>query len=301
MDGTNSVWSGDVTVAASGVHVHYRVATTKRTAHSRLGSIGGRLRSLVGAEPRVLVRALAGVSLVARHGESVGIIGSNGSGKSTLLRMIAGVEVPTAGRVVARSTPVLLGVNAALVPDLSGAQNVQLGCLALGMDPSAAENAMPEILELSGIGDAIHLPMRTYSSGMGARLRFAIATAANPEILLIDEALSTGDAAFRERSEERMRGLLNAAGTVFLVSHAAQTIEEMCTRAVWLHRGRVVLDGPAEETARKYRWWAWNVAKGETATAEKLLKDAFAEGRNVEVRLIDHTYDETVARHARTR
>jgi len=215
--------------------------------------------------------------------------------------MIAGVEVPTAGRVVARSTPVLLGVNAALVPDLSGAQNVQLGCLALGMDPSAAENAMPEILELSGIGDAIHLPMRTYSSGMGARLRFAIATAANPEILLIDEALSTGDAAFRERSEERMRGLLNAAGTVFLVSHAAQTIEEMCTRAVWLHRGRVVLDGPAEETARKYRWWAWNVAKGETATAEKLLKDAFAEGRNVEVRLIDHTYDETVARHARTR
>src|SRR5699024_178166 len=208
-------------------------------------------------------------------------------------------------QVLTRSVPVLLGVSAALIPNMSGAENVQLGCLAMGMTPSQAKEALPGVIELAGIGRSIYRPMRTYSSGMAARLRFAIAMCAEPEILLIDEALSTGDAAFKERSAERMDRMLDDAGTVFLVSHAAQTIEEMCTRAVWLHNGEVVLDGPAEETARRYRLWAWKVAKGEPEEAAKLFDDAMQERKETRIFLdrpdtpLDREHPTRLPRHAR--
>jgi len=157
-----------------------------------------------------------------------------------------------------------------------------------------------DIVDFSGVGDFINLPMKTYSSGMGARLRFAIAASARPEILLIDEALATGDAATKERSEARMAEIRREAGTIFLVSHAAQTIEEMCTRAIWLHKGEMVLDGPAYETARAYRWWAWNVAKGEHAKAEKLLRDARAQLRMTHVAPHDSTSRKYISRHRQT-
>ncbi|NMR20525.1 ABC transporter ATP-binding protein [Cellulomonas fimi] len=287
-----------VTVAVSDVHVRYRVASTDRSrkATSRPARIANRL---LGREPVEIVRALAGISLVARAGESVGLVGLNGSGKSTLLRIIAGLETPMRGEVLASSTPVLLGVNAALLPELSGAQNVHLGCLAMGMSPAEARAALPEIVALADIGRAIHLPMKTYSSGMGARLRFAIAVAADPHILLIDEALATGDAAFRERSEQKMDELRSHAGTVFLVSHAAKTVEEECTRALWLHKGRLVLDGPAFEVAQKYRWWAWNLAKGETDKAAGLLEDAFRSGHDTQVHFPDPLPVKGPPRHAR--
>jgi teichoic acid transport system ATP-binding protein len=213
--------------------------------------------------------------------------------------VIAGLETPTAGRVLASATPTLLGVNAALVPDMSGLANVRLGLLAMGKTPEEVGEAIPDVLDLAGIGDSIHLPMKTYSSGMGARLRFAIAAASRPEILLIDEALATGDAATKERSEARMAQIREEAGTVFLVSHAAQTIEEMCTRAIWLHRGELVLDGPAYETARAYRWWAWNLAKGETEKAEGLLEDARAQLRATHVAVHDNKTNENSSRHRR--
>ncbi|MFV0407354.1 MAG: ABC transporter ATP-binding protein, partial [Propioniciclava sp.] len=226
---------------------------------------------------------LKGVSLIAERHEAVGLVGLNGSGKSTLLRVIAGLEAPQRGTVAARSNPILLGVSAALVGGLSGRENVRLGCLAMGMKPDQAAQALPDIMELSGIGSAINRPMNTYSSGMGARLRFAIAAAARPEILLIDEALSTGDAAFKERSQERMAELRAEAGCVFLVSHAAQTIEEMCTRAIWLHNGHVILNGPAPEVARTYRWYAWNIAKGESDKARTVLRDAYFSGTDLQI------------------
>lgn len=270
---------GHATVAVADLHVRYRTPSTEHSALTQ-GGLGARVaQSLLGRRPQVQVRALSAVSFVARSGESIGIIGRNGSGKSTLLRVIAGLETPTRGTVLAESTPVLLGVNAALVPELSGERNVILGLLAMGRTPAEARALIPEVVDLAGIGRSIHLPMRTYSSGMASRLRFAIAAAAEPHILLIDEALATGDAAFKERSEARMAELRQNAGTVFLVSHAAQTVEEMCTRAIWLEGGRVVMDGPARETARKYRWWSWNIAKGEDETAERLLSEAMAEQR----------------------
>ncbi|WP_277209342.1 ABC transporter ATP-binding protein [Isoptericola croceus] len=272
------------TVAVQDVHVRYRVPSTDAAERRRrTNPVARATRAVLGNDPKVVVRALSGISFVARSGEQVGIVGQNGSGKSTLLRIIAGLENPAKGRVLAESTPVLIGVNAALVPDLSGEQNIRLGCLAMGLSPEQAQAAVPEVKELAGLGKSIYLPMKTYSSGMGARLRFAIATAANPHILLIDEALATGDAAFKERSEARMQGLRQSAGTVFLVSHAAQTIEESCTRAIWLNHGRLVLDGPAEDVALRYRKWAWAIAKDKPEEARTILERAFSEREQTSV------------------
>ena len=164
------------------------------------------------------------MSFAAYEGEAIGLIGSNGSGKSTLLRAIAGLLPPASGAVYTKRQPSLLGVNAALLNDLSGERNVMLGCLAMGMRRAEAKARVQEIIEFSGInerGDFASLPMRTYSSGMSARLRFAIAAAKNHDVLLIDEALATGDAKFRRRSEERVHELRAGAGTVFLVSHSS--------------------------------------------------------------------------------
>lgn len=274
------------TVAVQDVHVRYRVPSTDVAERRRAaGPLTRASRTVLGRQPMVLVRALSGISFVARSGEQIGLVGQNGSGKSTLLRIIAGLENPARGRVLAESTPVLIGVNAALVPDLSGEQNIRLGCLAMGMTPEQAEAAVPEVTELAGLGKSIYLPMKTYSSGMGARLRFAIATAANPHIMLIDEALATGDAAFKERSEARMQKLRDNAGTVFLVSHAAQTIEETCTRAIWLNYGRLVLDGPAEDVALRYRKWAWAIAKDRPEEAKSIIEEALAEREQTYVRV----------------
>ncbi|MCZ0858941.1 ABC transporter ATP-binding protein [Actinomyces israelii] len=260
-----------VTVVAENVRVRYRAPSTD-AADFREVSLGRKVfLRLTGQKPKVTVDALKGVSFVARAGQSIGILGRNGSGKSTLLRIIAGLETPRSGLVSARSNPVLLGVNAALVPDLSGERNVRLGCLAMGLSRAETEAVLPDIVELAGIGKSIYRPMKTYSSGMASRLRFAIAAASNPDILLIDEALSTGDAAFKERSENKMTQLRQNAGTVFIVNHAAQVIEEMCTRALWLMDGALIGDGPGPEIAHDYRWWSWNIAKNEPEKADKIL------------------------------
>jgi len=165
------------------------------------------------------VHAVKGVSFIAYEGEAIGIIGSNGSGKSTLLRAIAGLLPANRGKVYTRGQPSLLGVNAALMSDLTGERNVILGCLAMGMTPAEAKAAYQGIVDFSGINerdDFISLPMRTYSSGMAARLRFSISAAKTHDVLMIDEALATGDRSFQQRSEARIRELRKSAGTVFL-------------------------------------------------------------------------------------
>src|SRR5579859_7117966 len=165
------------------------------------------------------VHAIRGISFVANRGDAVGIIGRNGSGKSTLLRAIAGLLPPESGSVYTICDASLLGVNAALMEDLTGERNVVLGCLAMGMSKAEIKTKYAEIVDFSGVGEFINLPMKTYSSGMGSRLRFAIAAAKDYEILLIDEALATGDAEFRVKSHARIDELRNRAGTVFLVAH----------------------------------------------------------------------------------
>ena len=260
-----------LTVVARRVRMNYKVQRTEQARGS-----GG--RKLPTKRKSVNVAALRGVSLTVQAGEFVGVIGRNGSGKSTLLRILAGLEAPSSGTVLTSARPSLLGVSAALIPDLTGAENIRLGALAMGMSREQADGIFEHVVELSGLEDSIHLPMRTYSSGMAGRLKFAISVAAQPEILMIDEALATGDSAFAERAQEAADALLERAGTVFMVNHAAETIEKMCTRAIWLEKGRMVLDGDAVEVARKYRWFAHNLAQGEEAKAESLLQDAIAEG-----------------------
>lgn len=285
------------TIIAENVQVRYTVSTNDPSHRAK--GLRRLTNAVAGRRGQTTVRALRGVNFVAHEGELVGIVGANGSGKSTFLRNIAGVEQPDRGRILVRYQPLLLGVSAALQPALSGSENVRLGCLAMGLSPEEAADAFDYVVELSALGAAIHRPMGTYSSGMGARLRFAIALAARPKILLIDEALSTGDATFAERSERAMNELLGGAGTVLLVNHAAKVIQELCTRAVWMHRGEVLMNGPAEAVAEKYRWWAWNVAKGKEDIAEKLLHDVVSNAVKEEINILDpELISNPIPRHA---
>lgn len=201
------------------------------------------------------VRALDGINLVMYEGQSIGFFGQNGSGKSTMMRIIAGAERPSSGEVLVKSQPTLMGVRAALQPRLSGAKNIRIGCLAMGMTPQETEAAFPGIVELADIGDAIDRPMNTYSSGQGARLGFSIGLATNPEILIVDETLSTGDAAFAQRAEAKMQALIDGAGTVLLVSHSPKQLETMCDRGVWIHEGSIIADGAVRAISAKYRNW----------------------------------------------
>lgn len=213
------------------------------------------LRSLATARPRASrsVEALRGVSFGINEGEALGIIGRNGSGKSTLTRAMAGLVRSDTGAVYAKSHPVLLGVGAALQPELSGRRNILLGAMALGLSARQAREGLEDVVAFSGLEDAIDRPLRTYSAGMSARLRFAIAVNIEPEILIVDEMLGVGDMEFRERSDERMRRLLANAGTVVLVSHSLASIAQLCPRSLWLDAGRVKMDGPTDEVVAAYR------------------------------------------------
>lgn len=261
-----------VTVAAHNLRMRYKVPRTDRTPRKGIAA------KLLPRKHMVAVAALRGVDLTVREGEFVGIIGRNGSGKSTLLRVLAGIEPPTSGVVLTSARPQLLGVSAALMGELTGAENIKLGFLALGMTPDEADEKFEAAAELSALGDAVDLPMRTYSSGMGARLKFAISVMAEPKILMIDEALSTGDATFAERSKRKMDEMLGAAGTVFMVNHGAKTIENMCSRAIWMEKGRIVMDGDTFDVTKRYRSFAYRMAQNREEEAMEYLRDAFEEG-----------------------
>ena len=237
------------TVIVDDVHVTYRVYASGRPAKE-----ASFLRKRATSMRRLReVHAVRGISFTAHEGEAIGVIGSNGSGKSTLLRAIAGLTPPTKGAVWAETEPTLLGVNAALINDLSGERNIVLGGLALGMTPEEVKEKYDSIAEFAAIGEFLDLPMRTYSSGMAARLRFAIAASVTHRVLLIDEALAVGDAKFQRRSEQRIRELRGEAGTVFLVSHSLKSVLDTCERALWIDKGILRLDGPAGEVVEAYQ------------------------------------------------
>ena len=228
-------------VIVDDLHIVYRVygaGGDKGTAATALLRLMRRQR-----RPSVReVHAIRGMSFVAYRGDAIGVIGRNGSGKSTLLRAIAGLLPSEHGAVYTTGEASLLGVNAALMDDLTGERNVVLGCLAMGMTRQETKERYQEVVEFSGVGEFIDLPMRAYSSGMGSRLRFAIASARSHDVLLIDEALATGDAEFRRKSHQRIEELRQEAGTVFLVAHNLDEVEETCNRVIWLEKGEIVMD-----------------------------------------------------------
>lgn len=275
-DDEDTLWvapeESPLTVVAHRVRMRYRAPRKDRTPRKTM------LGKLAPRRSTVSVSAVRGVDLLVREGEFVGIIGRNGSGKSTLLRMLAGVEPPTSGAIFTSSRPQLLGVSAALMSELTGAENIKLGFLALGMTPDQAEEQLPAAAELSALGEAVDLPMRTYSSGMAARLKFAIAVMAEPKILMVDEALSTGDATFSKHSKGKMDELLENAGTVFMVNHAPRAIEKVCSRVIWMEKGRVVMDGDTKEISATYRSFTYQLAQNRERRAMDILRAAILAG-----------------------
>ena len=197
--------------------------------------------------------ALNNVNLNVQQGEIYGIIGRNGAGKSTLLKVISRVLIPMKGRVWVRGgVAPLLELGAGFHPELTGIENIYLNGTLLGHTRHEINEKLDEIMEFSEIGDFINAPIRAYSSGMIARLGFSVATAWEPEILILDEILSVGDEAFKEKSSHRMRSFLNGKTTVLLVTHSSEMIAELCTKAILLDQGSIVAYGSGKDISAQY-------------------------------------------------
>jgi len=209
--------------------------------------------------------ALRGVDLSVQPGETVGVIGRNGAGKSTLFRLIARVIYPTAGRVVAvgRIAP-LLELGLGLHGELTGRENILLQGALLGFSRADMLRRMDSVIAWAELNEFIDAPIRTYSSGMVARLAFAVATDVDPDILLVDEALAVGDEAFQMKCHDRIGAFRRAGKTVLLISHALDQVRDNCRRAIWLHKGRILGDGDSQTVTRAYHGWS---VGGEEAAA----------------------------------
>lgn len=207
-----------------------------------------------GSRERAEVKALTDVSFTVNKGEAYGIVGSNGAGKSTLLRVLAGTLRPDGGRAVTYGkTSTLLQLGVGFNAQLSGARNIYLGCLAAGLRKREIDDLFDEIVGYAELWDAIERPVKTYSSGMFARLAFSIGMHLDPDILLLDEVLSVGDEAFKTKSQESMSTLLERSGTIIFVSHNLTKVAEFCDRAMWLDHGEVQTEGVAESVVDRYR------------------------------------------------
>ena len=228
------------------MHVTYRLFTQVKPGLRAMFQSGFSGRRFIPVE------AIRGVDISVERGEAIGIIGRNGSGKSTFLRAIAGLLPVASGQVLTTSEPMLLGVNSALRPGLSGRQNISLGLSALGFGREEVETMTEEVIEFADIGDFIDHPMLTYSSGMRARVHLAIATTVRPDILLIDEALAVGDKNFRARSYARLNELQEQAGVIMLVSHSLSEILRVSTRVIWIDDGMIRMDGEPEAVVAAY-------------------------------------------------
>ena len=204
--------------------------------------------------------ALKDINLKVKRGESVGIIGRNGAGKTTLLRVIAGIYKPTSGKVTVKGRIMpIIELGAGFDMELTGRENIFLNGLLLGMTRKEIEERYDEIGEFSGLGEFINSPMRTYSSGMKLRLGFSIATAIDPDIILIDEVFAVGDREFREKCVRRIREMREKGATLLFVSHDMDAIKENCERVIWLEEGEIMID---DESQRVIRCYSENTLKG---------------------------------------
>jgi ABC-type polysaccharide/polyol phosphate transport system ATPase subunit len=197
--------------------------------------------------------ALREVNLAIHKGERLGIIGSNGAGKSTLLRLMARIYPPTSGMLTVKGNVApLIEMGAGFNPELSGSDNIMLNGAMLGFGRREMQAKVDGIYEFTGLREFADLPLKYYSSGMYTRLAFAIATEIDPDILLIDESLGAGDAAFLDKARSRILNLLDRSNVVVIVSHDLRTLRELCTRGVWMQRGQVAGDGPIDEVIDRY-------------------------------------------------
>jgi teichoic acid transport system ATP-binding protein len=210
----------------------------------------------LGRRERIIreINAVRDVSFEVPRGAALGVVGVNGAGKSTLLRTMAGILPPTSGRIeVFGRVSTLLSLGVGFKSELTGQENVFLGGLAAGLSRAQMAEKYEEIAEFAELGDFMEMPMRTYSSGMYGRLAFSVATSMDPDILLIDEALSTGDARFKEKSFAKMRELCSEARTIILVSHGLRSIREMCDEVIWMNEGRIAMHDDADSVIDAYK------------------------------------------------
>ena len=225
--------------------------------------------------------ALSGVDINIAQGESVGIIGQNGAGKSTLLQLLCGTLTPSTGQLeVNGQVAALLELGAGFNQDFTGRENILFSAALYGMQALHIEKHLQEIIDFADIGEFIDQPVRTYSSGMYVRLAFAIATSVNPDILVIDEALSVGDGAFARKSFDRIMQLKQSGVTLLFCSHSLFQVESLCSRCIWLHQGQVIAQGPSAEVIAKYNDWLSQQAvakapiiRNDKATAAGLTAD----------------------------
>jgi ABC-type polysaccharide/polyol phosphate transport system ATPase subunit len=216
-------------------------------ATGRRGRIGENSQGIV------TVTALDNVDLRLEDGDRIGLIGGNGAGKSTLLRMIAGIYSPTIGQISTEGKIVpLLDISLGMDDNSTGWQNIRLRGLLLGMRDAEIQQKQEEIAEFSELGDYLDLPLRTYSNGMRVRLAFAVATAVDAEILLLDEVMAVGDASFIKKAEQRINALHGRSEIVMLAMHSREEIRKTCSKAIWMDRGRVMAFGATDEVLGQY-------------------------------------------------
>lgn len=194
------------------------------------------------------------LSFELKKGETLGLIGRNGAGKSTTLKLISGILKPSSGRIITRGNIVpMLELGAGFDLELTGRENIYLNGAVLGYTKKFLDSKINEIIEFSELGDFIEMPIRNYSSGMMARLAFSIASVVEPEILIVDEILSVGDAAFQKKSRNRMEELMNGGSTVLFVSHDIEQIEELCDKVLWLEHGTCKMFGESKALCELYK------------------------------------------------
>jgi len=246
-----SIPDEDVAIRVRDLWIRYRtVLDKKKTLRGLISSWATRHDR--NDDVRV-VDAVRGVSFDVAHGSVLGIVGPNGAGKSTLLRGIAGILPPEAGRVETDGhVATLLALGLGFNMKLTGRENITLGGLTAGLTRDEIKDREEDIIDFSGVRDFIDMPLRTYSSGMKGRLAFSVSTSMDPDILLIDEALSAGDAAFKKRANERMEELLGRGRTIIVVSHGLSSLRTMADQAMWLQAGRVIAMGDPDEIVDAY-------------------------------------------------
>lgn len=206
-----------------------------------------------------VVKALSSISFEARDGDRIGLIGGNGAGKTTLLRVLSRVYPPTSGHVtIVGNISSLIDLSMGMDTDATGYDNIEMRSVMLGLDSRQAKALIPDIEEFSGLGEFLSLPIRTYSSGMMLRLAFAISTAVHPDILILDEVIAVGDAAFAERAESRLHSMIKKSSIMFLASHNNAMIERFCNRALLMNGGRLVMDGKPSDVLSAYNSGLYN-------------------------------------------
>ncbi|NBO92363.1 MAG: ABC transporter ATP-binding protein [Planctomycetia bacterium] len=233
--------------------VHLTFTLRKRGSTSIKDSV---LRALSGrpAPKAPTVEAIRGLDLEMRDGDRLGIIGHNGAGKSSLLRLLAGVYRPTSGkRIVEGRISSLFELHLGFDEDANGWENIRYRGYLLKETPASLDNKIAEIAEFTELGDALDRPIRYYSAGMLVRLAFAISTAIEPEVLLVDEVLAAGDMAFMEKAQQRMNQLMDRASVMVLVSHSLKTVEQVCNRVLWMDHGQAKLIGEPSTVVESYR------------------------------------------------